>query len=111
MSLTTEQLRDAFGLVDTMIDCNARLDGAFDDGWRAHLVSSIVTCSEKIQAYVDTADPSPHQPYDDILPATAHPPVRRPPKSQPGDATRYGPLGRTSVGAQRVLAADSRVGS
>ena len=57
MPLTTEQLREALGLIDTMISCNARLQADIqDDRWRSHLESSIATCSEKIQAYLDSAN-------------------------------------------------------
>jgi hypothetical protein len=72
MPLTTEQLREALGLVDTMISCKARLEADIqDDRWRAHLESSIATCSEQIQAYLNSADPSPRRERNDILPGAA----------------------------------------
>jgi hypothetical protein len=76
MPLTTEQLREALGLVDTMISCKARLEADIqDDRWRAHLESSIATCSEKIQSYLDSADPpSPRQQRNDILQWASHEP-------------------------------------
>jgi hypothetical protein len=77
MPLTTEQLREALGLIDTMISCNARLQGnKQDDRWRAHLESSIATCSEKIQAYLDGAEPAPRQQRNENLEGAAPAPVR-----------------------------------
>ena len=82
MSLTTEQLRDAFGLVDTMIRCKARLEADIeDDRWRAHLESSIATCSEKIQAYLDSADPALRQQHSGILEGAAPAPGRSAPEA------------------------------
>jgi hypothetical protein len=81
MPLTTEQLQEALGLIDTMISCNARLQADIqDDLWRAHLESSIATCSEKIQAYLDSADP-PHQQRNNILEGAAPTPARSAPEA------------------------------
>jgi hypothetical protein len=53
MALTDEQLREVLGLVDGMLRCEALVDSAADEKWRAHLESSITTCAEKIRSYVD----------------------------------------------------------
>jgi hypothetical protein len=56
--LTNEQLRDAFALVDKIVECHARLPGATDDAWRAHLESSMTECARKIRAHLESADRS-----------------------------------------------------
>ena len=82
MPLTTEQLREALGLIDTMISCNARLQADIeDDRWRADLESSIATCSEKIQAYLDSAEPAPRQQPNDNLEGAAPAPARCAPEA------------------------------
>ena len=58
MPLTSEQLRDAFGLVDKMVECHARLAGATDDEWRTHLEESVAECEQKIRAYLETSEQS-----------------------------------------------------
>jgi putative methionine-R-sulfoxide reductase with GAF domain len=58
MSLTSEQLRDAFGLVDKMIECNARLSGAADDEWRFQLETSITECAQRIRDYLEASERS-----------------------------------------------------
>jgi hypothetical protein len=55
MPLTSEQLRHAFGLVDKMIECNARLRGAADDEWRFQLETSIAECARTIRDYLETS--------------------------------------------------------
>jgi hypothetical protein len=53
--LTIEQLRDAFGMVDEMVRCNARFHAATDESFRLHLESAISVRAEKVHGYVVTS--------------------------------------------------------
>jgi hypothetical protein len=55
MSLTTEHLRDAFGLLDKMIECKARLSGATDDEWRLQLETSIAESALGIRDHLEAS--------------------------------------------------------
>ena len=54
-----KQLRDAFRLVDKMIECKARLPGAADDVKPpAELETSIAECLRKIRGYLEASEQS-----------------------------------------------------
>ena len=56
MPLNREQLVEALGLVDEMIDCNAQLHGAVDAPRRAALESSMAARHARIRSYLDASE-------------------------------------------------------
>jgi hypothetical protein len=56
MPLNQEQLVEALGLVDEMIDCNAQLHGPVDGLRREALESSLAARQAKIRSYLDASE-------------------------------------------------------
>jgi hypothetical protein len=56
MPLNQEQLVEALGLVDEMIDCNAQLHGPVDGPRREALESSMAARQAKIRSYLDASE-------------------------------------------------------
>ena len=56
MPLNRDQLVEALGLVDEVIDCNAQLHGPVDGPRRAALESSMAARQEKIRSYLDVSE-------------------------------------------------------
>ena len=54
-TLTTEQLMTAMGLVDEILDCDARLHAYFDGPRRPQLESALADRTEKLTAFLDSA--------------------------------------------------------
>jgi hypothetical protein len=56
MPLNPDQLVEALGLVDEMIDCNAQLRGPVDGPRREALESSMAARQAKIRSYLDASE-------------------------------------------------------
>jgi hypothetical protein len=54
-TLTTEQLMTAMGLVDEILDCDARLHAYLDGPQRPQLESALADRTEKLTAFLDSA--------------------------------------------------------
>jgi hypothetical protein len=54
-TLTTEQLMTAMGLVDEILDCDARLHAYLDGPRRPQLESALADRTEKLTAFLDSA--------------------------------------------------------
>jgi hypothetical protein len=56
MVVTNDQLRDALGLVDEMIDCNAQLHEDMDAQRRQSLEAAIAIRAATVRALIDTSE-------------------------------------------------------